>query len=227
MFLSLPMSIEKKRFYLSLLFPGLFLLIIWLIKIFETSLDLDFAFLGIYPLKTKGLIGILTAPLIHADYTHLFSNSSPILILGTGLFYFYNKIALKVFFLNYIITNVWIWLGARYAYHIGASGLVYSLASFLFFSGVFSKNMRQIAISLLVVFLYGSMVWGVFPIQPRVSWESHLMGAICGLVFAVYYRDQGPRPKKYSWELENENEDDSENEYWKVTTLDPDDEKLL
>jgi len=221
------MSIEKKRFLLSLVFPVIFLIIIWFIKIIETSLHLDFAFLGIFPLKAKGLIGIITAPLVHADFGHLLSNSGPLLILGAGLFYLYNKIAFKVFFLIYIITNIWIWFGARYAYHIGASGLIYGMASFLFFSGIFSKNIRQIAISLLVVFLYGSMVWGIFPLQPKISWESHLMGAICGLVLAVYYRNYGPRPKKYSWEYEDEDENDPENEYWNITLTEPDDEKQL
>lgn len=212
------MSTERKRLFLSLVFPFSFILMIWLVKFIEINLHLDFTFLGIFPLKAKGLIGILTAPLIHADWGHLISNSGPILILGTGLFYFYNKIAVKVFILVYLITNIWIWFGARYAYHIGASGIVYALASFLFFSGVLSKNIRLVAISLLVVFLYGSMIWGIFPIQPHISWESHLMGAVCGLVFAIYYRDQGPKPKKYSWEYEDEN-DDSENEYWKLTDL--------
>ncbi|OFX88083.1 MAG: hypothetical protein A2W99_10960 [Bacteroidetes bacterium GWF2_33_16] len=222
------MSIERKRFLLSLISPGIFILIIWFVKIFETSLSLDFTYLGIFPLKKTGLIGIITAPLIHADFGHLISNSGPLLILGTGLFYFYNKIAFRVFFLVYIITNIWIWFGARHAYHIGASGLVYALASFLFFSGVFSKNMRLMAISLLVVFLYGSMIWGIFPIQPQISWESHLMGAICGIVLAIYYKDQGPRPKKYSWELEDEkDEDDPENEYWKITPLENEDEKNI
>lgn len=219
------MSIERKRFFLSLISPGIFLLIIWLVKLVEIGLHLDFTALGIFPLKVKGLIGIITAPLVHEDFGHLISNSGPILILGTGLFYFYNKIAYKVFFLVYFITNIWIWLGARYAYHIGASGLVYSLASFLFFSGIFSKNIRLMAISLLVVFLYGSMIWGIFPLQPHISWESHLLGAVCGIVFAVYYRDQGIRQKKYSWEFEDDDEDDPENAYWKITSLEDEDEK--
>ncbi len=188
---------------------------IWSVKISEILLDIDLAYLGIFPLKAKGLIGIMTAPLIHSDFEHLIANSIPILILGTGLFYFYNKIAYKVFFLSYLIANIWIWFGARQAYHIGASGLVYSFASFLFFSGVFSRNIRLVAISLLVVFLYGSMIWGVLPIQPHISWESHLMGAIAGMVLAVYYRKDGPGRKIYSWELDDE-DDLEEDRYWEV-----------
>jgi len=209
------MKEDKKRFLYSLVFPVLFLMIIWIVKISEILLDANFAYLGIFPLKAKGLIGILTAPLVHSDIEHLIANSIPILILGSGLFYFYNKIAYKVFFLSYGIANIWIWFGARQAYHIGASGLVYSFASFLFVSGVIRKNMKLMAISLLVVFLYGSMIWGVLPLQAHISWESHLMGAIAGMVLAIYYRDSGPKRKIYSWELEDEDEEDVD-KYWEV-----------
>jgi membrane associated rhomboid family serine protease len=208
------MNEEKKRFIYSLIFPLFFLFIIWSVKLIEIILKLDFTFLGIFPLKVKGLIGIITAPLIHSDFEHLIANSIPILILGSGLFYFYNKVAYKVFFLSYLIANLWIWLGARQAYHIGASGLVYSFASFLFFSGIFSKNLRMVAISLLVVFLYGSMIWGVLPIQPHVSWESHLMGGIAGMILAIYFKKSGPKRKVYSWELEDD--DDYEDPYWEI-----------
>lgn len=216
------MKKDQKRVLYSVIFPLFFLLILWLVKIVEVLLNLDFTFLGIFPLRFKGLTGILTAPLIHSDFEHLIANSIPILILGTGLFYFYNKIAYRVFFLSYFIANVWIWFGARQAYHIGASGLVYSFASFLFFSGVLSRNMKLMAISLIVVFLYGSMIWGVLPIQPHISWESHLMGAIAGLILAIYYKDKGPARKKYSWELEDEDEDDEadgEERYWEIDAV--------
>lgn len=222
------MKEEKKRFYLSMVFPAFFLLIIWIIKISEVLLNTSFVFLGIYPLKAKGLIGILTAPLIHSDFGHLMANSVPLFILGTGLFYFYNKIAVKVFLLSYFLANIWIWFGARQAYHIGASGLIYSFAAFLFFSGVIRKNIKLMAISLLVVFLYGSMIWGVLPWQPHISWESHFMGAIAGIVLAFYYRDEGPRRKRYSWELEEEEEElDEEEKYWEVNVKDEENKEEL
>ena len=211
------MNVEKKRFIHSLVFPVFFLVVLWSIKGIEVFFNTDFAFLGIFPLKVKGLIGIFTAPLIHSDFEHLIANSIPILILGTGVFYFYNKVAYKVFFLSYFIANIWIWVGARQAYHIGASGLVYSFASFLFFSGAIRKNIKLMAISLLVVFLYGSMIWGILPIQPHVSWESHLMGGIAGMVLAIYYRSYGPKRKIYSWELEDEETED-EDPYWEIDT---------
>ncbi|MBU8892950.1 MAG: rhomboid family intramembrane serine protease [Bacteroidales bacterium] len=210
------MKEEQKRFLHSLVFPALFIIIIWIVKISEILLETNFVFLGIFPLKAKGLIGIFTSPLIHSDFEHLIANSIPLLILGTGVFYFYNKIAYKVFFLSYLIANIWIWLGARQAYHIGASGLVYSYASFLFFSGIARKNVKLIAISLLVIFLYGSMIWGVLPIQPHISWESHLLGAIAGMILAFYYRNQGPEKKKYSWENEEDEEPEDEDRYWEI-----------
>ena len=183
------MTNDSKRLKYSLIFPVLFLIIIWLIKIFEIEFNLDFSFLGIYPLKTKGLLGILTAPLVHADLNHLISNSLPFFILGVTLFYFYPKVAYKVFILIYLTTNFWVWVSARQAYHIGASGIVYGLASFIFFSGIIRKNIRLTAISLLTIFLYGSLVWGIFPLQQKISFESHLFGAIAGLVMAIYYKN--------------------------------------
>ena len=155
------MANDTKRLKYSLIFPVLFLVIIWVIKIFEIELNLDFSFLGIYPLKVNGLIGILTAPLVHADLNHLISNSVPFLILGVALFYFYPKVAYKVFILIYLMTNFWVWVSARSAYHIGASGIIYGLASFIFFSGLIRKNTRLAAISLLTIFVDGGLIWGV------------------------------------------------------------------
>ena len=197
----------------------------WLFKIVEIVFNVDLVFLGIYPLKVEGLAGILTSPLVHGDFSHLISNSFPLLILGTCLFYFYRKIAYKAFFLIYFLTGLWVWFGARDAWHIGASGIVYGLASFLFISGIIRKNPRLMAITFFVAFFYGSMIWGIFPdFFPfkNISWEGHLMGLISGLVLAVFYRKEGPQRKLYSWDFEDEEEDDEndddENAYWKTNT---------
>jgi len=204
------MEQEKKKFLRSLVFPLIFTSILWLVKITETILDLELAILGIYPLRAKGLLGILTAPLVHGDFIHLFDNTVPLLVLSIAIFYFYHEIAYKVFFLGYIITGIWVWFGARGAYHIGASGLVYAFASFIFFSGVIRRNIRLASISLIVIFLYGSMVWGIFPIVERMSWESHLYGGVAGLVLAIYYKDYGPSRERYDWEFEDEDDEDDE-----------------
>jgi len=201
-------QIEKKRFYLSLVFPLFFLSICWLIKISEYVFEINLSTLGVYPLKLKGVPGIFLSPLIHGDFNHLIANSIPLLTLSIGLFYFYHKISYKIFFLIYIITGIWVWFGAREAYHIGASGVVYGLASFIFVSGVIRNSVQLMSIALIVVFLYGSMVWGILPIEEGVSWESHLLGSVSGLILAIIYRKEGPKRIKFEWEDEDDDEKD-------------------
>ncbi len=213
---------EKKILLSSLLMPTILLVIMWSVKILETVFDTSFAFLGIYPHEWHGLPGIILAPFIHSNFSHLSANSVPLFILMATLFYFYRKIAMKIFILIFLFTNIWVWISAREAFHIGASGVVYGLASFLFISGLIRKNPRLMAISLMVAFLYGSLIWGLFPElfpEENISWESHLWGLVAGAALALYYRNQGPQRKLYSWDYEEEKEDeDDESTYWKTTT---------
>lgn len=198
---------EKQKFIQSLIFPSFFLLLIWLVKIAETILDINLVYLGIFPLKWNGLIGILSAPLIHSDFRHLVDNSLPVFLLSLAIFYFYKPVAFKVFFYTWFITGMAVWIGGRSAYHIGASGLIYGFASFLFFSGIIRKNINLLAISLLVVFLYGSLVWGIFPFDYKISWESHLFGALTGGILAIAFKKYGPPPPK---EMPEENDEEIE-----------------
>jgi membrane associated rhomboid family serine protease len=193
---------EKKKFYYSLIFPTFFLFLIWFIRFTEVGLETSFVKFGVYPQKLHGLFGILTSPLIHADLKHLTDNSVPVFFLSLAIFYFYREIAYKIFFIVYFVSGFLVWIVGREAYHIGASGLIYGFASFLFLSGVIRKNVNLLAISLLVIFLYGSLVWGLLPYDYQISWESHLMGALTGIVLSAFYKDQGPERKKYSWEEE-------------------------
>ncbi len=195
---------EKQHIVHSIIFPALFILLLWIIKIFEHEFNWDIHILGVYPRNIKGLIGVLTSPFVHGNFEHLFNNSTSLFVLTMAVFYFYRPIQYKVFFLVYIISGLWVWFGGRSAYHIGASGIVYGLASFIFFSGVIRSDVRLMAISLIVVFLYGSMVWGIFPIKHHISWESHMLGSLAGLILAIYYRKYGPQPIKFSWEYEEE-----------------------
>ncbi len=180
-------NIEKKRFKLSIIVPLAFIIAMWTVYFFEYSLHLKFYEYGIYPRKLYGLPGIITAPFVHGDLKHLLSNTFPFLILSSGLFYFYKESAYKVFLLVWLVTGLWVWLAARSSYHIGASGMVYGFACFLFFAGLISKNRALAALSLLVVFIYGGMVWGLLPIKPGVSQESHIFGAITGLISALIF----------------------------------------
>lgn len=180
---------------------------LWLIKVVELWLGLSFHSLGIWPQSLSGLKGIVLAPFIHGSLSHLASNSIPLLVLGVALFYFYREIAWKVVVWGAIITGLWVWVFARPSYHIGASGLIYSLLGFLFVSGILRRYHRLMALSLLVAFLYGSLIWGIFPIKEQMSWESHLMGLLAGALLAVFFRDHGPQRPKYSWEMEEDQEE--------------------
>ena len=199
----------RKKLLLSIIIPGTFVFIMWLVKIIEVLFEIDFSGFGIYPLTVRGLEGIILSPFIHADFNHLFNNSLPLFFLAVALFYFYSEVALKVFLLTYFLTGILVWIAGRDAWHIGASGLVYGLASFLFFSGIIRRYFRLIALSLLVVFLYGSMVWGLFPgIYKNVSWESHMLGFFSGIVLAVFYKNEGPQVPVYEWMEEEDEETD-------------------
>lgn len=199
---------KTSKFFISLLYPSLFVVILWAIKLFELADNTDLSWYGLYPRTVHGLLGIITAPLLHANFSHLMSNTLPLLILGTIIFFFYRSIAFQVFFWVYLMTGLWVWAAARDAYHIGASGLIYGFVTFLFFSGIFRKDSRLMALSLFVVFLYGGTVWGIFPIQQGISWESHLLGSLAGLITAFYFRKEGPLPRKYDFGDEEEEDAD-------------------
>ncbi|MCF8364133.1 MAG: rhomboid family intramembrane serine protease [Bacteroidales bacterium] len=211
---------ERIKIIYSLLYPTLFVLMIWLVKSTELVFNLHLSNFGIMPLKIEGLAGIITAPFVHGDMAHLSANTLPIWVLGTLLFYVYRKIAWKVLILIWLATGLWVWVLGREAYHIGASGVIYGLASFLFFSGIFRRDGRLLSITFLVAFLYGSMIWGVFPDlfpEKNISWESHLMGLLAGLVLAVFFRNEGgPIKKKYSWDIEEDDGIDEKDPdaYW-------------
>jgi membrane associated rhomboid family serine protease len=195
---------SNSKLFLSLFYPILFVVLLWGVKVFEIAENVNLSWYGLYPRSTHGLIGIITAPLLHADFDHLWSNTIPLLVLGPIIFFFYRSIAFQVFFWVYLMTGVWVWAAGGESYHIGASGLIYGFITFLFFSGVFRKDTRLLALSLFVTFLYGSTVWGIFPLVKGISWESHLLGALAGLITAYNFRKEGPPPRKYDFENEEE-----------------------
>ncbi len=164
-----------------------FVFIVWVVYTLETLLGLDFSSFGILPRTTHGLIGIFTAPLIHGNSVHIISNTIPLLFLGWTLFFFYESIARKVFIICYFLTNILVWVFARPSLHIGASGLVYGIAFFLILYGFFKKDFKSLAISAILIFFYGGLVYGLFPNQPGISWESHLIGAIVGGYTALHF----------------------------------------
>jgi membrane associated rhomboid family serine protease len=188
----------------SLIFPIAFTFAIWIIKLFEWGLDIDLHHWGVFPLESKGLVGIITSPFIHSDFEHLIANSIPMFALSWGIFYFYRQLAFRIVLYCLLTTNILLWFGGREAWHIGASGLIYAFASFLFFSGLFRNYYKLIAISFVVAFLYGGLFWGIFPVLKDVSWEGHLFGGCSGLIYALAFRNQGPQKPKVIWD----NDDD-------------------
>ncbi|MDG3580861.1 rhomboid family intramembrane serine protease [Galbibacter pacificus] len=186
-----------------LIYPLFFGLAIWGVYWFELNFGFDFSDYGIYPRSFKGLRGIFFSPFIHGSVSHLYSNTLPLMILSAALFYFYNKISWKVILLGILFSGLLTWFIGRPSHHIGASGLIYVLVSFIFFKGIIAKNKRLIALSLVTVFSYGSMFWFIFPIKEEISWEGHLSGFMVGLALAFIFKNEVLRKETYEWEHED------------------------
>lgn len=193
--------------------PLVLLLCFWLIEIAEVVYGFNLHALGVYPREVRGLVGIVTSPFIHGDFEHLMANSIPFLVMGAALFYFYKDISLRVFVFIWLFSGLFVWLTGRPAWHIGASGVVHGLFAFLFVSGLVRRSKELIAISLLSVFLYGSMVWGflpgIFP-ERNISYEAHGGGLLVGVLLSVIYRKKGPQRKVYHWD-----DDDTDEMFYK------------
>jgi len=187
-----------------------FVALIWFIQLLNWALDLGVEDFGVRPRELAGLPGILFAPLMHSGFAHLIANSLPLLIVATAMLYLYPSAALLVLPAVYLGPGVAVWLFARGGVHVGASGLIYGLVSYIFVAGMIRRDRRAIAASLLVSFLYGASVWGVLPIEPGVSWETHLAAAVIGLTLALALRrlDIPPR-RRYTWEDEKDNDADA------------------
>lgn len=177
----------RRSFLPGLLFAGL----MWLVFVPSFFLDLDLGRYGLYPRQVSGLLGVITSPLLHADWAHLLSNTFPLILLSAIVFYNFPLRSGRIVALLYVFSGLLAWVMARPAYHIGASGVVYSLASFVFFSGMFRRDRTSVIFSVIIVFLYGGMLYGIFPAEDRarVSWESHLAGGIAGFAAGFIFRN--------------------------------------
>ncbi len=183
---------------------------IWTVFWMELRLQVNLNEYGIYPQQVSGLKGIIFSPFIHGSVEHLYNNTIPLAILTAALFYFYRNIALRVLIIGILISGFFTWAIGRPSYHIGASGVIYLLASFIFFKGIFTKHYRLVALSLIVVFIYGSMLWYIFPVKDGISWEGHLGGFLAGLLLAYFLKSELPPPKKYDWEHDDYDEEADE-----------------
>ncbi len=206
-------SSERSRanFQLAVKITAGFVALLWLIQLLNWALDVGPADFGVRPRRLPGLAGILFAPLVHGDFAHLFANTLPLLVSGTAMLYLYPRSALTVLPAIYLGPGIAVWLFGRESSHVGASGLVYGLVTYILVAGLIRRDRRAIAASLLVCFMYGALVWGVLPIEPRISWETHLAAALIGLGLAIALRHRDiPSRKRYTWEDESEdNADDN------------------
>ncbi|MFT3739118.1 MAG: rhomboid family intramembrane serine protease [Breznakibacter sp.] len=210
-------DVDQKRFVYGLVVALFFAFIMIVAKMVETLEHISLVRLGIHPRSIAGLWGILTSPFVHGDWGHLFSNITSFTALMVALLYFYKGVAYRVFFGIYIFSGLFVWAFGRESWHIGSSGLIYGMAAFLFFSGIVRQYIPLMAISLIVAFLYGSMVWGIFPLAIHLpySWEAHLGGTIAGILLAVLFRASGPQKPKKVWD-EDDPEADESDRYWEI-----------
>lgn len=187
-----------------------FVALVWAIWLLDWGFDVDPDPFAVRPREIAGLLGILTAPLFHANFAHLAANTLPLAVLGTAMLYLYPVSSLRALPVIYLLPNVAVWLFARGSAHLGASGLVYGLVSYIFFAGLLRRDRRAIAASLIVAFMYGGLTLGLFPNPPEISWETHLAAAIVGALLALVLRrfDRLP-PKRYEWEDEARAADDA------------------
>lgn len=192
----------------AIIYPLLIIIIMWSIFLVDRYYSLDLYKYGVKPSTIEGIKGIFLMPLIHGqkDFSHIINNSIPTFIFLSALIYFYREIAFYVVLFIWIGGGFLLWYMAAntQSYHIGMSGVIYGLFGFLFTSGMLRKYLPLQAISLFVAFLYGSMIWGVFPMEPGISWEGHLLGLAVGVIVAIAFRKKGPKAPKYRYEIEEE-----------------------
>ncbi|NBC82267.1 MAG: rhomboid family intramembrane serine protease [Bacteroidetes bacterium] len=164
------------------------ILLIWAVFLADMFFHLQLARFGIYPRNVYGLIGIVTAPLLHGNLQHIISNTITLFVLLTVLWIFYRRIAVQIVVLSWLLGGLLIWIFARPVIHIGASALIYSIAAFLIAIGLFSGSFRSFIIALIIILLYGGLIYGVLPTDEPISWEGHLIGAIAGIILGYQYR---------------------------------------
>lgn len=193
----------------ALRFPFIFILMMWIVHVFKVVFNLPLGYLGVLPRHVEGLKGIFTAPLIHGDWGHLISNTVPLAVLSVLIFLFYRRVAVKSFMLIYLFTGLAVWVFGRDVLHIGASGVVYGLLSFVFWSGVFRRSFKAITLALVILVMYSGYFIGIVPGEPGISWESHLLGALVGIGIAYLFKDiieadEEPKEPEYLYDEQPE-----------------------
>ena len=204
---------ERNKFLGSLAIPALLATLMLVVKMAEVAFSVDLSPWGLVPRTARGLLGLLTIPLLHGGWEHLLTNLPAVLVLGTALYYCYPTLANRVMLISWLASGMLTWIiGLPPTVHVGASALIYSLNLFLIVSGFIRGNRQLIVIALIMVFLYGSFIWGMIPslaVPQHISWEGHLSGALVGIALALIYRKEGPQKEVHHWE-EDDKDDDSD-----------------
>ncbi|GAC32021.1 rhomboid family intramembrane serine protease [Paraglaciecola polaris] len=200
----------SKRLSNSILASITFVLLLWCIKSAEILFSLDLHMFAVYPHSRAGVLGIITAPLVHGSLEHIFSNSLPLLVLLTALLYGYPRSRIRVLVSVWLMSGLGVWLFARDAYHLGASGITHGIFFYLLVVGILRRDKSSVAIMMIAFFMYGGMTMSIFPREPGISFEYHLFGGINGaLVALVWFRmDPKPQIKTYPWEHQSSEIDD-------------------
>lgn len=162
----------------------------WIVFLYEIKYGFNFNQYSIYPRRIASLFGILASPFLHSDVSHITNNTLSFFVLMLLLRFFYSKVYFQVFIIGLLVSGIFTWLFARPAYHLGMSGVIYVLASFIISKSFFSKQYNLIALSFVVIFIYGSMIWYVFPVDKSISWEGHLSGLITGILLSFCYKNE-------------------------------------
>ena len=207
----------------SIVWPLVIVIAIWIVFFLNLSLDFDLNYYGMRPQEWRGIYGIFTMPFLHGDFDHLFSNSVPLLLSMGFIFIYFNKEKVPILLLNVLLTGgILLAIGEQGSNHIGASGLVYAYIFFLVTHAILTWNKEMLGASFLLIFLYGSLIYGIFPeygriVGKNISWEGHLAGAISGVVFGFLYRKSGPQQEMFFEEEEDDDDDDDDPDaYWKL-----------
>lgn len=198
----------RANFVLAVRIAAGFLAVVWAVYLFDRLSGLDLARFGLRPRDGMGLLGLITTPLLHGNIGHIASNSVPLFVGAVAMLFLYPNSALRALPMLYVGSAALAWVFARPNVHIGASGLVYGILAFVFVSGILRRDLRSVGVSLLIWFLYGSMIWGILPIEQGMSWELHASGLVMGVVLAIVYRHRDLPPlKRYAWEDEEDWDD--------------------
>lgn len=216
----------------DILWPAVLVMALWVVFLFNYAYQWGLLQYGIHPGEVSGLIGVFASPFLHVNFQHIFSNSVPFLVSGAFIFHFYNKVAWKVLVIIWFFSGFGVWLLATPgANHVGASGVVYGMVAFLLTSGIIRKNRALMAVALILVFLYGSMVWGIFPqydptSHEQISWQGHLAGALTGIILAFIYRHRGPDDDSYFEDEDDDGDDDDEDVFYNRDYFEQEDRKI-